>query len=145
MFTYAFYNIQADLLWGLPNLRHLERGDFLADVIEGLHDGEVKMTNSKTIRRIPSLKVRNEKNRNKNVYVQIFLAMVLIISSSRLDLFLNYLKCRCKNFGPQRSISFIQKNKWHWFPNIALTSNKCFSCFKRHPASSCQFWRHFLI
>ena len=44
------------MLWGLPNLRHLERGDFLADVVEHLEE-EANMTNSKVIKRMPSLKV----------------------------------------------------------------------------------------
>ena len=50
------------MLWGLPNLRHLERGDFLADVIEDLEEkanmaNNENMKNSKAIKRIPSLKV----------------------------------------------------------------------------------------
>ena len=54
----ATCTFQADLLWGLPNLKHLERGDFLADVIEDFDEkAKAKMTNSKIIRRIPSLKV----------------------------------------------------------------------------------------
>jgi len=55
--------VKADLLWGLPNLRHLERGDFLADVIEDLEEkanmaNNENMKNSKAIKRIPSLKVQ---------------------------------------------------------------------------------------
>ena len=50
------------MLWGLPNLRHLERGDFLADVIEDLEEKAImanneNVKNSKSIKRIPSLKV----------------------------------------------------------------------------------------
>ena len=50
------------MLWGLPNLRHLERGDFLADVIEDLEEKAImanneNIKNSKAIKRIPSLKV----------------------------------------------------------------------------------------
>lgn len=53
------YHLQADLLLGLPQLRHLERGDFLADVVELLEEKhQQKMKVGSEMMKIPSIKVQ---------------------------------------------------------------------------------------
>ena len=68
VYNLFFFPFQTDLLLGLPHLRHLDRGDFLADVIEHLHHQQIEnppennmptsTNNKRLIERIPSLKIQ---------------------------------------------------------------------------------------